>query len=165
MNPSEIVFAAMAVLVLGGAGCAVLLKNVYHNALGLGLALFGIAGLYLYLDAEFLAVMQVIIYVGAISVAILFAIMLSRPMALPQETAPRVRTFGAAVAAIALFAAIAAILLKTAWPRVAGASVDIARIGRLLLTENLLAFEAVSVLLLIAIIGAIVISHKEDARP
>ena len=81
----DFVFIAIACMTLTGAFFAVWLKNVFYNALSLVLCLFGMACLFIYLNSEFLAVMEVIIYIGAIAIAIIFAIMLSHPMLQKKE--------------------------------------------------------------------------------
>ena len=71
-------------LTLIGALIAVAARNIFHNVLGLVLSLIGVAGLFLYLNSPFVALMEILIYVGAICIAICFAIMLSEPMYLPR---------------------------------------------------------------------------------
>lgn len=163
---ADAVFVLLAAAVLGGALVAVSLRNVYHNALGMGLSLFGIAGLYIYLNAEFLAAMQVIIYVGAIAVAIIFAIMLSRPMWMPQDRAPVSRLLRAGAVSAALFAIVSRILVDADWPVPAGGVEDYstAGIGAKLLGDYVLPFEVISLVLLVAIIGAIAISRERSER-
>lgn len=165
MNAADLVFAGLAAMTLLGAFIAVWPKNVFHNALGLILALFGVAALFIFLNAEFLAVIQIIIYIGAISIAIIFAIMLSRPwfhQMTKREPAKLIRAF---VASGALFAGTWMLLKRTAWPAAAtDGDYSMAGIGRSLLTTYALPFEAVSLVLLVAIIGALVISgSKENA--
>jgi NADH-quinone oxidoreductase subunit J len=162
---ADAVFLALALTVMAGAGIAVGPRNVFHNALGLGLALFGLAGVFLYLGSEFLAAMQVIIYVGAIAIAIIFAIMLSAPMWMPQDAPPLGRVLRSAAAAAAFVVLTARVLLSAPWPAAPeGGDGSIARIGELLLTRFALPFELVSLALLVAIIGAFVLS-REDRRP
>lgn len=156
-------FAGMAFwivvgLTFGGAGIAVFPRNILYNVLGLALALTGIAGLYLYLGSFFMAMMQLLIYVGAITIAIVFAIMLSRPMHLevPKRRVPKVAM--AALASGLFFVAILAAGAKSQWVVAAERSSDwsVETIGHLLLTRHNLVFEAISLVLLVAIIGAIV---------
>lgn len=165
MNLQETVFVLFAALTLGGAAAAALLKNVFHNALALGLALAGLAGLFIFLGAEFLAAMQIIIYVGAIAVAIIFAVMLSQPMWIEASHTPEPNRFRAALVAIAFFSVTGHILVRTPWPAAPlEGDYSIARIGGLLLTRYLLPFEAISLVILVAIIGALLISKPEERR-
>lgn len=161
----EAVFIAIAAITLIGAYLAVWLRNIFYNALGLILALAGVAGLFLYLNCDFLAVMQVIIYIGAISIAIIFAIMLSRPafrQSEPRDTFKVIRSL--AIAALA-FGAVWGALRATTWS-LADTSGDysIRALGRGFLGEYALPFEVVSVVLLVAIIGALLLSGKETVK-
>src|SRR5512143_2474854 len=77
---AQMAFWIVVGLTLGGAGIAVLAQNILYAVFGLALALAGVAGLYLYLGSFFIAMMQLLIYVGAVTIAIVFAVMLSRPL-------------------------------------------------------------------------------------
>lgn len=141
-----------------GAAIAVFPRNILYNVLGLALALTGIAGLYLFLGSFFIALMQLLIYVGAICIAIVFAIMLSRPLHLefPKRATPKV---GLALGAGAVFfIAATSVAVKSDWVPVIGRSTDwsVETIGHMLLTRYELVFEVISLVLLVAIIGAIV---------
>ena len=169
MNVRDIIFVGIAFVTLLGAFLAVWLKNVFQNALALILALFGMAALFIYLNAEFLAVVQVIIYIGAISVAIIFAIMLSKPWfhSLPPRNPQKM--FRAILAAALLFGGLWKLINATQWPLSDPASGDFSMqgMGKALLTTYSLPFEIVSLVLLVAIIGALIISapdKKEAAK-
>lgn len=144
-------------LTLAGAVIAVFPRNILYNVLGLVLALTGVAGLYLFLNSMFMALMQLLIYVGAICIAIVFAIMLSRPLHLELPKRNLGKVAGAVGAAALFFAANLAVAFKTNWQAAAQRSADwsIATIGHLLLTRYALVFEVISLVLLVAIIGAI----------
>lgn len=164
MTLTDSIFIMLAVLTVLGAVGAVGFRTLFHNALSLILCLFGVAGLFIYLNAEFLAVMEVIIYIGAISVAIIFAIMLSQPMdktAEPRPAGPMLR--GAACAAL-VFAALWRLLAGARWAAGAGPDhpADLRSIGKALLTTDVLPFEAVSLVLLVAIIGALLLSAPKE---
>lgn len=143
---------------VAGAIIAVFPRNILYNVLGLALALAGIAGLYLCLGSFFIAMMQLLIYVGAICIAIVFAIMLSRPlhMETPQRGVPKVAM--ALTASAVFFVALAGVALRTEWiPAVErGTDYSVETIGHMLLTRYELVFELISLVLLVAIIGAIV---------
>jgi NADH-quinone oxidoreductase subunit J len=157
-STAQMAFWIVVGLTFGGAGIAVFPRNILYNVLGLALALTGVAGLYLYLGSFFMAMMQLLIYVGAITIAIVFAIMLSRPLHLevPKRRVPKVAMAGLASALFFLCIVVAA--TKSHWAAAAERSSDwsIVTIGHMLLTKYDLVFEAISLVLLIAIIGAIV---------
>ena len=162
MNLADAVFICICVVTLFGALLAVWLKNVFHNALALILSLFGVACLFIYLNSEFLAVMEVIIYIGAIAVAIIFAIMLSRPMFQENSVRQPKKIVRALLVSGLLFAGFITVIRSTEWP---SANVEgdysIRAIGKMLLTVQALPFEAISLVLLIAIIGALLLSQAE----
>lgn len=141
-----------------GTMIAVFPRNILYNVLGLTLALSGIAGLYMFLGSFFIAMMQLLIYVGAICIAIVFAIMLSRPLHLevPKRAVPKVAL--AFTAGAVFFVALLSLVMKTNWVPAAVRSSDwsIETIGHMLLTRYELVFEVISLVLLVAIIGAIV---------
>ncbi len=155
---AQMAFWIVVGLTFGGAAIAVFPRNILYNVLGLALALTGVAGLYLYLGSFFMAMMQLLIYVGAITIAIVFAIMLSRPLHLevPKRRVPKVAM--AALASTIFFLCIAVAGTKSHWAPAAERSSDwsVVTIGHMLLTRYDLVFEAISLVLLIAIIGAIV---------
>jgi NADH-quinone oxidoreductase subunit J len=161
MTVADFAFIAAAGITLLGAFLAVALKNVFYNALSLILCLFGVACLFIFLNSEFLAVMEVIIYIGAIAVAIIFAIMLSRPPMLRHDEPVRAgRLLAGLAVAAALFFGVFKTLRSTAWPTGPAAmeGYDLASIGRAFLTTAVLPFEAVSLVLLVAIVGALVLA-------
>ncbi len=163
MTLPDIVFVIFAVLTLGAGLMAVALRNVFYNALSLILCLFGVAGLFIYLNSEFLAVMEVIVYIGAISIAIIFAIMLSRPMLEKKTALGAGKIVRSLLIGIFLFAGLQKVIRATAWPSVsAEGDYSIGSIGKNLLTVSVLPFEAVSIVLLVAIIGALVISNTKE---
>ncbi len=154
-------FLILASIVLIGAFLAVWLKNVFYNALSLILCLFGVAGIFIYLNSEFLAIMEVIIYIGAISIAIIFAIMLSQPMTQKKEARDFKKITRSVLIAGLLFVGILKTLRLTQWPAVSvEGDYSLKAIGKGLLTVSVLPFEVVSLVLLIAIVGALVISSR-----
>lgn len=160
------VFWGLAVVVLVSALLVVSLKNIFHSALFLILCLFGVAGIYVTLNAEFLAAVQVLIYVGAVSILIIFAVMLTSNLASRQIIQTNKNALVAFVACIA-FAGITILLIKktAAWQSAKALLPEdnIGTLGKLLLTDFMLPFEVVSVLLLAALIGAIVLAREERA--
>ena len=155
---AQMAFWILVGLTFTGAAIAVFPRNILYNVLGLALALSGVGGFYLFLGSFFIALMQLLIYVGAITIANVFAIMLSRPLhlELPKRAVPKVAM--AAVASFTFFVAILGVVLRTQWVPAAERSTDwsLETIGHLLLTRYDLVFEVISLVLLVAIIGAIV---------
>jgi NADH-quinone oxidoreductase subunit J len=158
---TQTAFCAVIGLTVLGAMIAVFPHNILYNVLGLALALSGIAGLYLFLGSFFIALMQLLIYVGAICIAIVFGIMLSRPLhqEVPKRAVPKVAL--GATACTMFFVAAVTVALKTDWRPSPGRGEDLSlwsvqRIGELLLTRYELVYEVISLVLLVAIIGAVV---------
>ena len=168
-DPALLAQAAFAVVVtftFAGALIAVLPRNILYNVLGLILCLTGVAGIFLYLGSPFIAMMELLIYVGAICISIVFAIMLSRPLhlSLPKRHLPKVG--GALGVALLVFGAFITIIARTPWQPAAERSADwsVTRLGAYLLTRYDLVFEAMSIVLLVAILGAILISGQGRKR-
>ena len=159
-----IVFVLLAIVTLGAALMVVISQNLMRSALWLILAFFGIAGIFILLQAEFLAVTQVLIYVGAISTLIIFAIMLSRNLADPHM--PRFNQQWGLVGGFAalLFVGLAAVVTRVAWPVASGeVSADAIRtLGMDLVGPYAVPFEVASVLLVVAMIGAIIIARERE---
>jgi NADH:ubiquinone oxidoreductase subunit 6 (subunit J) len=154
-------FVLAAVALIGGLLVASL-RNIMHAALGLLMSFVGVAGIYILLEAEFVAAVQVLVYIGAIAVLILFAIMLTRGL-MTKTLAPENNQWvaGAGVALL-LFAILFFVIVGTNWP--VGSTINtsnlIPQIGTELVTTYVLPFEAASLLLLAALIGAIVIARE-----
>ena len=161
----DIVFFAIVTLTLTTAFMAVWLKNVFYNALSLIVCLFGVACLFIYLNSEFLAIIEVIVYIGAISIAIIFAIMLSQPMTQKNEPRNLQKMFRSLLIAGFLFAGILRTLRATQWPAVSvEGDYSMKAMGKAFLTTSLLPFEAVSLVLLVAIVGALFLSAGKSAK-
>jgi len=156
---------------VSGGLLAVLSRRLIRGVCGLALCSFGLAGLYYFLHSPFLALMEILIYVGAVCVTIIFAVMLAEPDE-PQEPGPRkpaalLWSTAALLVSGAAFWAMTRLGLSHPWIRVTepdrlGSLEDI---GISLLTTYSLAFEAISLVLLIAILGALVIARYGRTRP
>ena len=159
---TQVAFFVMAAIALVGAFLAVSLRNLVRAALGLILSFMGVAGLYFILEAEFIGVIQILIYVGAISILILFAIMLTRGLMTSTASAENSQWVGAAFIALLMFAILFFVAFGTNWPSAPAASISdlMPKLGTELVTTYLLPFEAVSLLLLAALVGAIVIARE-----
>ena len=157
----------LAIGILGGGLAVVTLRNVIHSAVAMMICFGSLAGMYALLGAPIIAAAQVLIYLGAISVLILFAIMLTQAgdASLPAPF-HRQAPIAAAIALIVV-GLVAWAVVGTAWhaaPAVAVVAID--AIGTLLFTDYALPFEIVGFLLLAAIIGAIFLARRpeEDER-
>jgi NADH-quinone oxidoreductase subunit J len=160
-------FAGVVAITFAGALIAVLPRNILYNVLGLIVCLTGVAGLFLYLGSPFIALMELLIYVGAICISIIFAIMLSRPLhlSLPKRHLSKVGL--AAGVGLAVFLMLGGIVSRTSWQPAPMRSSDwsVSTLGKYLLTRYDLVFEAISLVLLVAILGAIIISGYARRRP
>ena len=138
-------------------------RNLFRAALGLAGALFGVAVLYLFLEAEFLAVTQLLIYVGAILTLIIFGVMLTARIADPNVARWNRQAVWAGLVAVGLGAGLAWIFLSIRWkiPERLLPPTSLATLGRSLVSVYVLPFELLSILLLGALVGAIVIARKE----
>jgi len=158
----NVAFYVVGAIALVGALIAVTAQNILRAALGLIVSFIGVAGVYFVLEAEFLGVVQILIYVGAIAVLILFAVMLTRGLMRGTGSAYNTQWMGAAFIALILFLLLGVVALGTRWnvvPRQVGDDV-IPQIGTELMTTYLLPFEARSLLLLAVLVGAIVIARE-----
>jgi len=157
-------FALLTVITLGAALMVVTSRNLLHSALWLIVSFFGIAGVFILLKAEFLAVVQVLIYIGAIAMLIIFAIMLTRRIMDPQQ--PRFNSQWGLVGGFAalLFVGLAAVVTRVAWPVAAGEvpADAIAQLGVDFVGVYAVPFEVASVLLVVAMIGAIIIARERE---
>ena len=157
-------FAILTVITLGAALMVVTSRNLLHSALWLIASFFGIAGIFILLQAEFLAVVQVLIYIGAIAMLIIFAIMLTRRIMDPQQ--PRFNSQWGLVGGFAalLFVGLAAVVTRVAWPVAVGEvpADAIAQLGVDFVGIYAVPFEIASVLLVVAMIGAIIIARERE---
>lgn len=159
-------FLGVLSMTFGGALIAVGARNIFHNVLGLIVSLFGVAGIFIYLNSPFLAMMEILIYVGAICIAICFAIMLSEPLYLPRPPRKPVKIVGAGLGAGLVFFMLSILVKKTAWvpASVRGTDWSVTTIGHYLLTRYVLVFELISLVLLVAMLGAIVNAKNGRGR-
>ncbi len=158
-----IAFWILAVVAILGALGVVVLRNVFRAALSLVLCFLAVAGLYVTLSADFLAAVQVLVYVGAIAVLIILAIMLTREV---QRGSPSNRLqVPALIIALLFFGAVAFAMLSTSWPVVGTPPLEPttpALAGKLFGEDGfILPVEIAAVLLLAAILGAIVLVREK----
>lgn len=158
-------FVILAIMMIGSALGVVLFSNIVYSAFLLAGVFVSISGMYLLLNADFVATAQILIYVGAVNVLILFAIMLvnKREDFKPLPNA-WVRPTVTAVVSAGLFALLSTMVLATPWAystESVSSDSSIMLIGQHFFTDFLLPFELASVLLLMAMVGAIILARRE----
>jgi NADH-quinone oxidoreductase subunit J len=165
MTYEEAIFYVIAAVTVAGGLGVVTARNVVHSALFLILALLGVAAVFVLLAAEFLAIVQVLVYGGAVTILILFAMMLTRvrdtegPLDGPQ------RPVAALAAATFLITTVVAIV-ETDWRGQTDEAtvVDIRQIGDALFTTWAAPFEIASLVLMVALVGAIILARGEEGE-
>jgi NAD(P)H-quinone oxidoreductase subunit 6 len=163
MDLSTAVFYLIALITVVSAGMVAFSSNIIYSAFSLLGTFMGVAGLYIFLGADFVAAAQVLIYVGGILVLILFAVMLTHritDVAITNRAAGRVPAV--VIIGVLLYLLIQAIK-ETPWVKAKEVvyAPTTAKIGELFLEQYLLPFELASLILLAAMIGAVVLSRKE----
>ena len=165
MNP---VFYIIAVLTLAGGLAAIMLKNLVHCVLALTLAVSGLALLFLELDAQFAGFAQILIYIGAVAILIVFAILLTRSSELPKGGVFSNTWIVGLVIAAAVFAVLGWAVLQSvrAVPQqTAVPAVTVHDIGNALVGRYVLPLEIVALLLTAATIGAVIVATQEKEGP
>ena len=163
ITPTLVLFYVAGALTLAGALVVVMSRNIVYAAFGLLASMVGVAGLFLIAFAEFLALAQLLIYGGAVVIVILFALMLTRIEDF-ESLSDHPQWPIAALVAIAVFGVIAAAIAATAAPDTERAGISFAALGSSLFTDWAVAFEVASLVLLVALIGAIVMVRSARGR-
>lgn len=165
-----LVFWIIVATTVAGGLAAMLLKNLVHCALTLTVALAGLAFLFLSLDAQFAGFAQILVYVGAVAILVVFAILLTRSSETPKDGGVFSRTW---LAGLAVAAGVFAVLGWAVLGSVQGLphravvpTVTVQQIGRALMGDYVLALEIVALLMTAALIGAVIVAmhEKEDAK-
>jgi len=171
---ATLAFYLFATLVIASAVAVIFARNPVHSVLWLILAFFNAAGLMLLLGAEFIAMLVVIVYVGAVAVLFLFVVMmLDVDFASLRSGFTRNLPFGIIIALVLLAEIVIAISAWKAGPAMSARAIpeasqpNIVALGQLLYSRYLLPFELAGLILLVAMIGAIVLTHRKrrDTRP
>ncbi len=161
MNFAEYFFILIMLITMIGGLVTVLSGSLIYSMIGLVVTLFGVAGIYIYLNAPFLAMMQILIYVGAITILIAFAIMLAGPMyKKPKEWTTTAKLLASAIVSLFSFAVLYLAVIRGMWVsgKVQDFTLSAKDIGRTLLDKLMLPFELISLLIVVSIIGAIMLS-------
>ena len=155
-------FFVLAGLTVITALLVVTARNIVHSAVALIFSFCGVAGIYVLLDAEFLAAVQILVYVGGITILVLFAIMLTTRIAARKDVHNEQAGLGGLVAlgitAILVYASLVGIQVPEELPPPVETT---PALGLLLLTTHVLPFELVSIMLLAAMVGAIILARRE----
>ena len=167
ITPVQIIFLFIAALTLASAIMVVSTRRIMHAAMWLVLTLFGVAILFALLQSRFFVVVQVIVYIGAIAILIIFAVMLTRRIM--QDDTPQVTRTWWLAALVALFFFAASVGLMSGWDNfhaqthtVSAGGEDLALLGKAFVDPQayLIPFEVASILLLAALIGAVFIASE-----
>ncbi|MHB1651039.1 MAG: NADH-quinone oxidoreductase subunit J family protein [Desulfitobacteriaceae bacterium] len=159
---STIVFFIFAILAVASAWGVVTSKNIVHSALFLALSFVGVAVLYVLLNAEFLAAVQILVYTGAVAIMVVFAVMLTLRGDVKESNVEN-RKWGWGLLTAALVFIMVALVIRTnadwrilpgTWPIQNSA----AELSTLLLTNYMIPFEAVAILLTVALVGAVILA-------
>lgn len=164
MEMFDAIFYFFALLTIASAAVVVFSRNIIYSAFSLLFTFFGVAGLYVLLNADFIAVTQLLVYVGGILVLLVFGVMLTNKVIDVEMKTGTMQVLPASMVVALVAGTLCGIFYVTGWhvvpaentlPTTAG------EIGRLLMTDYLLPFEVASVVLLVALVGAALISRKE----
>ncbi len=166
----DIVFYFFALITVVSAAIVAFSRNIVHSAFSLMFTFFGVAGLYVMLNADFIAVTQVLVYVGGILVLILFGVMLTTRVIGVEMKTGTLRVLPASILVAILAGTLGGIFWITDWQVQPGVNIETqkataAGIGRALMTSYVLPFEAASVVLLVAMLGAAMIARRDRKRP
>ena len=155
-------FYGLLVGILATAAITVSVRNLFHAAIFLTFTLLGVAGIYFFLHAEFLAGVQILLYVGAIMTLVIFAIMLTARIADPKNPQSNRQQYPVLVLVALLAFFLISTVLKTPWRVLSKLqTTNAVEIGKALMGEFVLPFEVISLVLLIALIGAIVTARSD----
>jgi NADH-quinone oxidoreductase subunit J len=160
----QIVFYFFAAMTIASAAVVVFARSLIRSAFALLFTFFGVAALYAFLGADFLAATQMVIYVGGILVLLLFGVMLTHKLYDLNLKSETFQVWPALVVVLAVFGLLVKVMLRTRW-HISGQNAPApttAAIGELLMKDYILPFEVASILLLLALIGAAMIVRRRS---
>lgn len=160
-------FIIIAIVTIAGAVAAMSLRNLVHCALALAAAFAGLAAAYLQLDAQFVGFTQLLVYVGAVAILVVFAILLTRGAEPPRQTVVSPGWLTGIIVAVVVLGILIYAIAKSAVlqsPNPAPAEVTVGQIGDALMNKFVLPLEVVGLLLTAALIGAVIIAMKEEGK-
>ncbi|AVX20506.1 MULTISPECIES: NADH-quinone oxidoreductase subunit J [Carboxydocella] len=155
-------FYLLSFITLGAALGVVLKRNLVHSALFLILTFAGVVGIYLTLNADFIAFVQLMVYVGAVAILFAFGVMLTRRGDINRSNLFNNQKWTALIVSLGVFSVLAWLLNATSWGNQAaeGPKETVGQLAELMLTDYVVPFEIAAVLLLVAMLGAIVIAKE-----
>ncbi|USG65399.1 NADH-quinone oxidoreductase subunit J [Brevibacillus ruminantium] len=165
MNGEFLAFFILSLMTIGGAVFMISFTRVVHMVISLGITFISIAGLFVLLGAEFVGVAQILVYSGAISILMLFGIMLTKHDASDEGTGHVWKNWFSLIFVVVLFGLMFWGIQSTAWPPAAetvASEHNVKEIGLTVFTTYVIPFELISVLLLVALVGAIIMAKKEE---
>ena len=164
-------FAILAALTIAAAVAAMSLRNLVHCALAVAAAFGGLAAVYLQLDAQFVGFAQILVYIGAVAILIVFAILLTRGGEAPEKSVFSATWFTGLAVAVAVFGVLAWTIVNSALNSAASqrepaqtTDATVKQIGDALMTKFVLPLEVVGLLLTAALIGAVLIAMREEGK-
>lgn len=163
----NIVFAIIAAVTIAAAVAAMSLRNLVHCALALAFALAGLAAAYLQLGAQFVGLTQLLVYVGAVAILIVFAILLTRGSEPPQKSIVSSGWASGIVVAVVVLGILVRAIAKSSViqrPVTPHPEVTVQQIGDALMNQFVLPLEVIGLLFTAALIGAVIIAMKEEGR-
>ena len=163
----DLIFLLLAGVMLGSALLVVVGRDIIRSALWLILSFAGLAGIYGLLGNGFMAITQVLVYIGAVAVLVLFAVMITQSKRGPAKLVFQRQWWAGAIAAVLLFLLLAVTIGQTAFPLAEEvvSAVSATDIAINLFDDYLFAFEALGVLLLAAVIGGLYLAKRDDDMP
>ncbi|WP_442602569.1 NADH-quinone oxidoreductase subunit J [Paenibacillus sp. KN14-4R] len=164
-NGQNIAFLILAMFAIGGGLYMIMFAKVIHMLISVAVTFLSLAGIYLILDAEFLAVVQVLIYASAISILMIFGIMMTKHRSEEEKDTRKWHIAFSFIGALALFGILFYAIQTATFPD--GTPFDPGKdntleIGKLLFNQHVIPFEIMSVLLTVAFIGAVIIAKREE---
>ena len=160
-------FAIIAILIIAAATAAMTLRNLVHSALAVAVAFGGLALAYLQLDAQFVGLTQILVYVGAVAILIVFAVLLTRGGEAPEKSVFSATWIWGALITVSVFATLAwAVTHSFASQRELPPQPEatVKHIGDALMTKFVLPLEVIGLLLTAALIGAVIIAMRDDSQ-
>jgi NADH-quinone oxidoreductase subunit J len=167
MELYDIVFWFFAVITLGSAAVVVFSRNIIYSAFSLLFTFFGVAGIYVLLSADFIAVTQLLVYVGGILVLLVFGVMLTNKVVSVEMKTGTLQVLPASVVVALAAGTLCGVFYVTDWrviPSGNALPTTAGELGKMMMTTYLLPFEVASVVLLVALVGAAMISRKGRRR-
>lgn len=166
MTTYDFIFYLFATIIVISAFIVVAARNIIYSAFSLLFTFFGVAGIYVLLNADFIAVVQVIIYVGGILVLIIFGVMLTNKITNVEIKTESIHILPSTIITGLIGGALVAVLTRTSWRINSPVNVEknVVEIGRYLITHYMVLFELAGIILLVALIGSVMIARKEKPQ-